>query len=166
VFTLLPTPSLPECNLTCPDGYTRFDDCSGCELTDLCLADNPCLNGGTCYLVRPPSDFRCDCPEAAEGERCEAAFAFINNTPRVTLSDDGRTYNITVEFSPGNGGSFYCTMRRLSSGAMVNRQSCNSLRYELMGIQTGVYVVKVIRLSENVREVISDRVNAPPRTTK
>ena len=72
VYTL----SQPECNITCPDGFTVFDDCSGCELTDICLAETPCLNGGTCYLVRAPNDYRCDCPEATEGARCEGGMSW------------------------------------------------------------------------------------------
>ena len=52
-----------------------FDDCSGCELTDICLAETPCLSGGTCYLVRAPNDYRCDCPEATEGARCEGGMS-------------------------------------------------------------------------------------------
>ena len=54
-----------------------FDDCSGCELTDICLAETPCLNGGTCILVRAPNDYRCDCPEAAEGARCEGIWFVV-----------------------------------------------------------------------------------------
>ena len=60
----------PECNVTCPDGYTVLDDCSGCELTDICLAENPCLNGDTCYLVRAPNDYRCD------ATRCKGSYLF------------------------------------------------------------------------------------------
>ena len=71
------TLSQPECNITCPDGYTVFDDCSGCELTDICLAETPCLNGGTCYIVRAPNDYRCDCPEATEGARCEGGMSCL-----------------------------------------------------------------------------------------
>ena len=76
LFTLSHPHTFPECNITCPDGYTVFDDCSGCELTDICLAETPCLNGGTCYLVRAPNDYRCDCPEATEGARCEGGMSW------------------------------------------------------------------------------------------
>ena len=94
-----------------------------------------------------------------------AAFAFIAGTPKATINNDGRTYNITVQFSAGNDGSFDCTLRRRASGAMVMRQPCDSLKTDFTGVQQGQYIVKVIRLSENVREVISARVYVPPLTS-
>ena len=94
-----------------------------------------------------------------------AAFAFIAGTPKVTTNNEGRTYNITGQFSAGNDGSFDCTLRKRASGAMVMRQPCDSLQTDFTGVQRGQYIVKVIRLSENIREVISARVNVPSLTS-
>ena len=48
---------------------------------------------------------------------------------------------------------------------MVMRQPCDSLKTEFTGVERGQYIVKVIRLSENIREVISARVHVPPLTS-
>ena len=48
---------------------------------------------------------------------------------------------------------------------MVMRQPCDSLKAEFTGVERGQYIVKVIRLSENIREVISARVHVPPLTS-
>ena len=53
--------SLSVCNLICPEGFTVDLDCSACNLTDICLADNPCQNGGVCTLNSKPDDYVCNC---------------------------------------------------------------------------------------------------------
>ena len=81
------------------------------------------------------------------------------------INNDGRTYNITVQFSAVNDGRFYCTLRKKVCGAMVIRQPCDSLKTDFTGVQQGQYIVKVILLSEKIRKVILARVNVPPLTS-
>ncbi|XP_043235182.1 fibrillin-2-like [Amphibalanus amphitrite] len=40
-----------------------------CHIQDICQADNPCANGGTC-TSRGGTAFECACPPAWQGERC------------------------------------------------------------------------------------------------
>ena len=49
------------CNISCDNGYGPNSDCSGCVLTDICLADNPCINGGTCAPNIAPDSYTCNC---------------------------------------------------------------------------------------------------------
>ena len=53
--------SLSVCNLTCPEGFTVDLGCTVCNLTDICLADNPCQNEGVCTLNSEPDDYMCNC---------------------------------------------------------------------------------------------------------
>ena len=59
------------CNFTCPEGFEPFPTCDGCNLTDICLAEQPCQNGGVCALVSPAvSDYYCNCAANFNGTNC------------------------------------------------------------------------------------------------
>ena len=49
------------CSLNCSEGFIIDDNCQACSLSNICLADNPCKNGGDCYLLDSPNDYICDC---------------------------------------------------------------------------------------------------------
>ena len=50
------------CGLSsCGDGYFFNSTFCNCDLTDICLADNPCGNGGVCTLVSSPDQYTCNC---------------------------------------------------------------------------------------------------------
>ena len=51
---------LAVCGLTCSSGYTLDSISCTCDLSDICLADNPCANG-VCTLVSAPDQYTCDC---------------------------------------------------------------------------------------------------------
>lgn len=52
----------------CPLGYGgKF--CK--DIIDLCLATEPCMNGGTCRLVNGGEDTACDCSIGFSGESCQ-----------------------------------------------------------------------------------------------
>ena len=36
------------------------EDCSSCEVADICVADNPCTSG-VCELVFSPNQYACNC---------------------------------------------------------------------------------------------------------
>lgn len=58
------------CSICTDDGFEPNDDCSDCVITDICLANNPCMNGGTCTLNNAPSDYTCMCPSDFTGANC------------------------------------------------------------------------------------------------
>ena len=64
--------SLIECTFTCPlRGYVLAEDSCTCNISNICLADNPCRNGGECLLTTPPDQFQCDCEGTGfTGEQC------------------------------------------------------------------------------------------------
>ena len=47
--------------------YGPNDDCNGCVLNNICLADNPCMNNGNCTLNSAPNDYTCDCAPGFTG---------------------------------------------------------------------------------------------------
>ena len=49
------------CNYTCSPGEAANATCNGCDLTDICLQDIPCQNGGSCILLSAPDNYTCDC---------------------------------------------------------------------------------------------------------
>ena len=63
-----------ECNLACGAGYVANATCNGCDISDICVADNPCLNNGMCTLTTPPSDYSCNCTGTNnyDGANCES----------------------------------------------------------------------------------------------
>lgn len=87
------------------------------------------------------------------------AFAFTAGTPNVTINSDGETYDITVQFSAGNGGRFECILRNRVLKTLVVRRPCTFPKAEFTGVEVGRYLVKVRRRSQNIREVITARVN-------
>ena len=44
----------------CENGYTYNKDCSSCVVSDICVADNPCING-VCELISSPDQYTCNC---------------------------------------------------------------------------------------------------------
>lgn len=52
----------------CPLGYGG-QYCK--DITDLCLATNPCMNGGNCRLINGGQDTKCDCAIGYSGESCQ-----------------------------------------------------------------------------------------------
>ena len=52
----------------CPLGYGG-DSCK--DVVDLCLATDPCMNGGTCRLVNGGEDTACDCNLGYTGDSCQ-----------------------------------------------------------------------------------------------
>ena len=92
-------------------------------------------------------------------------FTFIAGTPKVTINNDGTTYNIAVQFSAENDGSFECVLKNEVSSTAVMRQPCNSLSTNFSRVQKGRYTIKVKHLSENGREVITATVHVPPLTS-
>ena len=61
---------LLACNLTCSDGYTVNSNCTDCNLTSICDADSPCMNGGQCIQYSPPDNYTCDCTGRYQGFNC------------------------------------------------------------------------------------------------
>ena len=49
------------CNYICSPGEAANATCNGCDLTDICLRDMPCQNGGSCILLSAPDNYTCDC---------------------------------------------------------------------------------------------------------
>ena len=49
------------CNYTCGPGEVVNATCNGCNLTDICLRDMPCQNGGSCILLSVPDNYTCNC---------------------------------------------------------------------------------------------------------
>ena len=73
VYRYLPFLSLLflGCESICDDGYTA--NACECNVSDICVADNPCLNNGVCTLTTPPSDYSCDCTGTNYGgANCES----------------------------------------------------------------------------------------------
>ena len=66
------------CGLSsCGDGYFFNSTFCICDLTDICLADNPCVNG-VCMLVSPPNQYTCDCTGTDYmGTNCSGALCII-----------------------------------------------------------------------------------------
>lgn len=57
-----------EVDEECPIGYGG-KYCK--EVIDLCLAVQPCMNGGTCRLINGGTDTKCDCPLGHSGDSCQ-----------------------------------------------------------------------------------------------
>ena len=58
---------LIACGLSsCSDGYVLNSATCNCDLADICAADNPCVNDGTCTLETPPDQYSCNCPNSFE----------------------------------------------------------------------------------------------------
>ncbi len=50
-----------ECGISsCSDGESFNSTACNCDLTDICLADNPCVNG-VCNLGSSPDQYTCNC---------------------------------------------------------------------------------------------------------
>ena len=54
--------------MTCDPGYIANDNCTQCVLNDICTADNPCQNGGTCTLLSSPDNYKCICIDTFTGK--------------------------------------------------------------------------------------------------
>ena len=48
-------------NYTCGPGEFVNTTCIGCDLTDICLRDMACQNGGSCILLSAPDNYTCNC---------------------------------------------------------------------------------------------------------
>ena len=60
------------CNYACGPGEVANATCNGCDLTDICLRDMPCQNGGSCILLSGPDNYTCDCSSIPySGEHCD-----------------------------------------------------------------------------------------------
>ena len=46
------------------------NDCNNCVLSDICEADDPCDNGGTCILDAKPDVYHCNCAVYYNGTNC------------------------------------------------------------------------------------------------
>lgn len=62
------------CNITCPNGYSAIngETCS-CQLTDICEAEQPCQNGGTCILTDSfpnRTSYECNCGNLYTDANC------------------------------------------------------------------------------------------------
>ena len=65
------------CNYTCGPGEVANATCNGCNLTDICLRDMPCQNGGSCILLSPPGNYTCDCSGTGYvGTNCTSKFGY------------------------------------------------------------------------------------------
>ena len=60
-----------ECSICGDPGLAPNDDCSGCVVTDICLANNPCRNNGNCTLNGGPNSYTCECPPEFTGTNCD-----------------------------------------------------------------------------------------------
>ena len=60
------------CIYPCQAGHAPNAACDGCDLTDICVADNPCLNDGSCELEGSPSDYTCNCTGYYTGDICQS----------------------------------------------------------------------------------------------
>ncbi len=47
------------CSLECQVGYIANESCLQCILSDICEADNPCLDNEQCNLLSPPDNYTC-----------------------------------------------------------------------------------------------------------
>ncbi len=75
------------CGLTdCADGYTLNSAMCSCELTDICVADNPCTNNGVCELVSSPDNYTCNCTGTNYmGTNCTGVYYTALNYLRALL---------------------------------------------------------------------------------
>ena len=58
------------CSICTDPGLVPNSDCNGCVVTDICLADNPCVNGN-CTLNSASNDYTCDCAPGFTGINCD-----------------------------------------------------------------------------------------------
>lgn len=59
----------PVCILACLDGYSPDSLCVQCNKTDICVADRPCKNSGTCVLTGG-GGYECSCTNRWSGTNC------------------------------------------------------------------------------------------------
>ena len=76
---------LSVCNNTCPVGYEASSSCDSCTLADICEAEQPCSNGGTCLLDYPPADYYCECTDNFNGTNCMGEFDNVNKTSIIMV---------------------------------------------------------------------------------
>ena len=56
----------------CGHGEELNSDCNGCILTNICLRDHPCRNGGRCIIGSVPNKYTCDCSNTGyTGKICD-----------------------------------------------------------------------------------------------
>ena len=59
----------------CNPGYIANATCNECILNDICMADNPCQNGGTCTLLSSPNNYTCNCTDTEyDGMNCTGIY--------------------------------------------------------------------------------------------
>ena len=58
------------CDISCKRGYSPNKEICKCELIDICEAENPCQNGGTCVLHVIPEQYRCECQNEFGNTNC------------------------------------------------------------------------------------------------
>lgn len=54
----------------CPGGVIGTPNCPNTQVTNPCLTNNPCLNGGTCTVNQLTSQVVCLCPPYTYGPNC------------------------------------------------------------------------------------------------
>ena len=69
---LLPLSIVCDESICTDPGYGPNDDCNDCVVTDICLANNPCVNGN-CTLNSAPNDYTCECDSGFTGANCDIA---------------------------------------------------------------------------------------------
>lgn len=60
----------------CPLGYGGAH-CK--DIVDMCLAKEPCVNGGTCHLINGGVETHCDCPFGYTGAHCQLTAKVLYN---------------------------------------------------------------------------------------
>lgn len=69
--TCIPTTSNPPLYIClCPGGVIGNPNCPTTSVTNPCLTNNPCLNGGTCTVNTLTSQAVCLCPANTYGPNC------------------------------------------------------------------------------------------------
>ncbi len=68
--------------MTCERGFSLVSETCQCELDDICEAESPCVNGGTCLKESLPTDYQCQCINKYRGRNCTGWYRrsyFTNN---------------------------------------------------------------------------------------
>ena len=103
-------------------GLVPNSDCNGCVVTDICLADNPCINNGTCILNSAPNDYTCSCPLYYTGKNCEGNNCYSSLV--ITLCIGTKLFDAS---SCSGADSNVCQGRRLSAACKSIEMSARPL---------------------------------------
>ena len=66
------------CNFPCGNGYIANATCDGCNISNICVADNPCQNNGTCESNGSPEEYTCTCNGNYIGDMCQSMNVLIH----------------------------------------------------------------------------------------